>query len=115
MSPRPREPPAPAIAEAPMTRTTVYGDPADNSRQGLGQEAPADSTAPSGEGRLFGGVPPGDSRFIERLAQVLDQIVHVFEAHRQSEQAGRDPERRTLLRLEPLMGRRLRVGDEALG
>ena len=57
----------------------------------------------------------GADSLVERLSQILDQIVDVLEADRQSEQARRDAERRPLLRLEPLVGRRLRMGDEALG
>src|SRR3984957_15534021 len=64
---------------------------------------------------LFGGVAPRQGRLVERLAQVLDQVVHVLEADGQSDEARRDPERRALLGLEPLMGRRLRMGDEAFG
>src|SRR5213595_565242 len=55
------------------------------------------------------------SRLLQRLLQILDQIVVMFEAGRESDKSFADAEFGSNLRRQPLMRRGGRMGDEALG
>src|ERR1700730_1817537 len=55
------------------------------------------------------------SRLRQRGLQILDQIVAVFEAGRESDETLADPEFGARLRRQPLVGGSGRMGDEALG
>ena len=57
----------------------------------------------------------GASRLLERRRQILDQIVRMLEADREADEAFADAELGAVLGLQPLVRRRRRMGDEALG
>src|SRR6266446_2467819 len=56
-----------------------------------------------------------NSRLLQRLLQILDQIVAVLEAGRESDKTFADAELGSRLRRQPLMRGGGRMGDEALG
>src|SRR5438046_9404959 len=55
------------------------------------------------------------SRLVQRLLQILDQIVTMFEAGRESDKTFADAEFGSSLRRQPLMRGGGGMGDEALG
>src|ERR1700729_957915 len=55
------------------------------------------------------------SRLLQRYVQILDQIVGVFEACREADEAVADPKLRARLRRKPLMRGGCGVRDQALG
>src|SRR5665213_4091818 len=60
-------------------------------------------------------IRPSTSRLLQRRVQILDQIVLVFEAGGEPDEALADAEFGAHLRLQPLVGGGCRMGDEALG
>ena len=55
------------------------------------------------------------SRLLQRRRKILDQIVALLEPGREADKALADAEFGARLRRQPLMRRRRRMGDEALG
>src|ERR1700744_6146700 len=60
-------------------------------------------------------VTTGTSRLLQRRLQILDQVVSVLQAGRESDKAFADPEFGARLRRQPLMRGGGGMGDEALG
>src|ERR687896_535368 len=56
-----------------------------------------------------------DSRLLQRLRKILDQIIRMLEPGGEADKALADAELGARLRRQPLMRRGRRMGDEALG
>src|SRR4051794_18675579 len=76
----------------------------------------ASGTARLSRGKLppYGAVPRPSGR-VERAPHVLDEVVRMLEADREPHEPFADAHQRALDRLETLVGRGRRMGDQALG